>query len=683
MKGKKLFIAGGVLAVIAVGLAVVVLSSRPKVKPAETFKAYQKVWEKQDFKGMYNLLSADAKKKISQDDFVKRYQNIYNGIEAANIKVKYGNIDDIKGENNQADIPFSVNMDTLAGSVQVSKYDMKLKEEKVNDKETWTVDWNQKLIFPNLGDNDKVKVNVTSAKRGQILDRNGKALATNGTLNSIIIIPSKFNTVKDKAVPEIAQILGISQDTINSKLKNAGSSSNYIPLVTLSADDKDKATKLTAIDGVQYMKVQGRIYPGGEAFGSLIGYTGAITAEELKAHTGEGYTAQDKIGKAGLEQVYEKRLRGQKGGEIYIAKDGKTDDASKEVIAKKDAKDGEDITIAVDFDTQQKIYSEMKNDAGASAAINPKTGEILALVSSPSYDSNLFSTYIPDSVSTAWKNAGDKDPFNNRFKAVYSPGSTFKLVTGAIGLKTGAIKADDKIDIKGTSWQKDKSWGSHVVTTLEDPGRPMNLQDAYVYSHNIYFAMAALNIGKDKFESEAKNFGIGEKLPIDYPIAQSQLSNKGLTSDELIADTGYGQGEVLLSPINLALIYSSLANNGDMMTPVLELKGQVTPKVWKEKAIDPTYVKTLTDDLTQVVENPAGTAYTNPAGRVKILGKTGTPELKQNQNDKNAEENGWFVAMNTDNPSFAIAMMIQNVKNRGESHYVVPIVKRIIDDRVK
>ncbi len=652
-----------------------------EVKPSEVFTSYKTYWEKQDFKAMYSLLSTEAKGKITEDAFVKRYQNIYTGIEASNIKLKSENVDAVKPDSSgNTIIPFSVVMDTLAGNVEIPGYKMTLVKEKVDKKNTWTVAWDETLIFPDLGSNDKVKVTTIYPKRGEISDRNGKGLAVNGTVTTIGIVPGKFNAVKDTAIPEIAQILDISQDRITGLLKASTNPDWFVPIVNISSDDKDKSARLTAIAGVQYQKVQGRIYPGGEASGLLVGYIAPITADELNNHKDEGYLSQDKIGKMGLEQVYEKRLRGEKGGEIYIAKDGK--DASKKVIARKEAKDGENIKLSIDYDTQNRIYDKMKNDAGASAAINPKTGEILALVSSPSYDPNLYSTYIPDTIRTAWKNAL-KSPFTNRFKAVYAPGSTFKLVTGAIGLKTGIIKPDEGLNITGKTWQLNKSWGNYNVTRVDDIGRPVTLMDAYIYSDNIYFAMQALKIGKDNFTKEAKNFGIGETLPIDYPVLKSQLSNNGLNSNQLLADTGFGQGEVQLSPLNIALIYSSLANDGDIMTPVLELKGDVTPKVWKEKAVASDNVKTLTDDLAQVVDNPAGTAYTIPSGNTKLLGKTGTAELKKNQNDTNSEENGWFVAMNRDNPTLVIAMLIEDVKNRGESHYVVPIVKSIFDESLK
>ena len=645
-------------------------------KPSETFDSYKTNWEKKDFKSMYNLLSTEVKGKITQDSFVKRYDDIYKEIKAENIKIKSSNMDSLKPDTNKKIlIPFSVVMDTKAGKVEVPGYKMMLKQEKVDKKNEWKVEWEDKLIFPDLGPKDKVIAKTVMPKRGEINDNKGQALAIDGKLKTVGIVPSEFNPVKDTALPQIAEILDISQDRILNLLKASTNPDWFVPIVKLPADEKDKSTKLNAIAGVKFMEAAGRVYPGGEAFGNLIGYIDSILEDEMKKHKDEGYSAQDKIGKMGLEQVYEKRLKGEKGGEIYIAKDGK--DAANKIIVRKEAKDGENIKLSIDFAVQKKIYEVMNGDAGASSAINPKTGEILALVSSPSFDPNLYSTYKPDAIIKKWKDEGDK-AFTNRFKAVYSPGSTFKLVTGAIGLKTGVINPDEALNITGTQWQQ----GNVKVKRVEDIGKPVNLLDAYIHSDNVYFAKQALKIGKENFTKEAKNFGIGDTLPIDYPILKSQISNNGLSSEQLIADTGFGQGEVLLSPLNLSLIYSSLANNGDIMTPVLELKGDVTPKVWKEKAIASANVKILIDDLVQVVENPKGTGHTDAVSKIRLLGKTGTAELKKNQND-DAEENGWFVAMDVENPRLVISMMIENVKKRGESHYVVPLVKKIFDDVLK
>jgi cell division protein FtsI/penicillin-binding protein 2 len=152
-----------------------------------------------------------------------------------------------------------------------------------------------------------------------------------------------------------------------------------------------------------------------------------------------------------------------------------------------------------------------------------------------------------------------------------------------------------------------------------------------------------------------------------------------LTSEALLADTGFGQGEILISPLHLAMMYGSLASNGNIMLPVLEIKNEFSPKVWKEQAIASKDVPLLIEYLRQVVDNPAGTGYTQPSTKTKILGKTGTAELKKSLSDTTAEENGWFVAMNVEQPRLVVAMLIEDVKNRHGSHYVVPLVKKVMD----
>jgi penicillin-binding protein len=459
---------------------------------------------------------------------------------------------------------------------------------------------------------------------------------------------------------------------------NAASNPDWFyPLVTLPADARELAAQLTAIPGVQYQKTEGRIYPAGAAAGLLTGYVGPITAEELAKYGDKGYSATDKIGKMGLEQVYEARLRGVKGGEITLVQ-GESGQI-RDVIARQEAIDGENITVSIDTSVQASLYSSMAANAGAAAAVNPQTGEILALVSTPSFDPNLFQTYVPDTVQKSWNDAV-KSSFTNRFKAGYAPGSVFKLVTAAIGLKTGLLDPAEALAISGLKWQPDASWGEYRVTRVKDIGRPVNLQDALIYSDNIYFARQALKIGRERFEAGAADFGIGTDLPIDYPFVRAQLSNAGLTRDVLVADTGYGQGEVLVSPLHIALFYSALATQGDIMLPVLELRGAVLPQVWQAQAIASRHVPVLTAALLQVVENPAGSGYTRTAYRTRILGKTGTAELKKSLDDTGAQENGWFVAMNVDTPRLTIAMIIEDVKGRGGSHLVVPLVKQAMDE---
>lgn len=677
MKKRFLLIIPVIVIIAAFAVTILIIKNNAANSPYAVFQTYADYWQKQDYADMYEMLSADTKSKITKENFINRYKKIYDGIEAKNIKIIYTKPDSSSSKIKSQEVPFSVKMDTLAGIINISGYKASLVKENQGKKNSYYITWSEKLIFPNMDSEDKVGVTIKEAKRGDILDRNGNVLATDGKLVSIGILPKNFNANKDASIDQMAKILDIPKENISAKLTANTNPEWFVPIITLSKGDPN-IKKLMMISGVVYQDADGRVYPGGEALGRLVGYISTVTAEDLKNNKDGGYTASSKIGKAGLEQVYEKTLKGKNGAEIYIRKIENGNETEQVSIAKSDAKDGENVKLSIDMDLQKKIYSEMKGDSGCSAAINPKTGEILALVSSPSYDSNLFSTYIPQTISNQWKDK-TKDPFTNRFSSSYSPGSTFKLVTAAIGLKQKTLNAAEAVNISGLTWQPDSSWGSYKITRVEDPKRAVNLRDAFVYSDNIYFAMQALKIGKDNFIKGSKDFGIGEALPIDYPITKSQLTSDGsIKNDISLADSGYGQGQVQVSSLHLALIYSALVNNGDIMTPILELKSDTKSSVWKSKAIAPENVKTLVDDLVQVIEDKSGTGHEAKIAGIRVAGKTGTPELKKNANDTTAEENGWFVAFSPDNPKILVAMMIENVKNRGESHYVVPKVRNVL-----
>ena len=649
--------------------------------PQDAFVAYANAWVALDYTGMYRLLSTAAKARVTEEAFVKRYANITSGIEAKNLQI-ITTTAPVPGASpaDPVTVSFTLAMDTLAGNAKITGYQMKLVSETMEGKQTWGVDWSEKLIFPNMEPTDRVRARFLPAKRGTIVDRNNKGLAVNDQQIVIGVVPSRFSAVKAAVIPEMAALLGISADKIERAVAQSTNPDWFVPIVTLPSNATALSAKLTAYDGVQYQRSEGRAYPAGEFAGLLTGYIGPITAEELEKNKDKGYTATDKIGKMGLEQVYEARLRGQPGAEIFLVPGDS--EKVKSLIAYQEPVNGETIRLAIDLDVQQRLFAEMKDEAGAAAAIHPKTGEILGLVSVPSFDPNLLQTYVPDAIRTQW-NTTAKPIFISRFKAGYAPGSVFKLVTASIGLKNGTLKPEEAIPISGLQWQKDTSWGSYKVTRVKDIGRPVNLRDSLVYSDNIYYAMQALRAGQKAYEAGAAAFGIGETLPVDYPFNRSQIANAGLKNEVLLADTGYGQGEVLVSPIHIALFYSALANNGDIPAPVLELKANQAFSVWKPQAIPSEYVPTLTAILREVVDNPSGTGYTKTPTVAKLLGKTGTAELKKSAADTTAQENGWFVAMNVEDPRLTVAMLIEDVKGRGGSHYVVPLVKNVMDDLLK
>lgn len=375
----------------------------------ETFNIYKDYWQKKDYKNMYAMLSNEAKAKISEKNFISRYSNIYDGIEANNISI---NIEDT--DKNAEKIPFSLTMTTVAGKINVKDYDAPMIKEKVDGKKVWTVNWSERMIFPQMEAKDKVRVETIKAKRGEIYDRNKYGLAINDIVVTIGIKPVDFNLNKDENIKKLAKILDVKPSVIEDKLKANSNPEYFVPIVNISADKKDIIADAKQIRGIIHKESEGRVYQGGEAIGPLIGYVADITAEELKKFQGQGYSSTSKIGKRGLEQVYESRLRAKDGKFIYISKQKDGRESEKIQIAKTEPKDGENITLSIDTELQKEIYESMNGDKGASTAINPKTGEVLAMVSSPAFDPNLFTTYAPESIKTQWKK--DKNiQFDNRF----------------------------------------------------------------------------------------------------------------------------------------------------------------------------------------------------------------------------------------------------------------------------
>jgi penicillin-binding protein 3 len=424
---------------------------------------------------------------------------------------------------------------------------------------------------------------------------------------------------------------------------------------------------------VKSPKSETRIYPLKEAAAHLTGYIGPVSADDLKRLKGKGYTAQDWVGKAGFEQVYEEQLRGTAGGIIKILTNEKEE---KTVLAEKEVVNGEDVKTTINSEVQQSIYSQLKGDVGTSSAIHPKTGEVLALVNSPSYNPNEYTLGISNETRKKWAN-DPENPKMNRFKYTYAPGSTLKPLTAAIGLENGTLNPDDVMKVKGKTWKKGESWGNYHVTRVSAVPS-VNLEKALIYSDNIYFAQEALDLGQDQFVSGLKEFGLGEDIPVSYPFVASTIGEKGMTEIQL-ADSGYGQGKIQMSALHVGLSYTPFLNDGNLVAPRLD-QAKADSAIWKENVISPETAKIIRDDLVKVVSSSNGTAHEAYMPKLPLAGKTGTAELKKSNTDKNGMELGWFVAYNTEDPSLLVTMMIEDVKGRGGSHYLVPKVKKVFKE---
>ena len=640
--------------------------------PDERLSKFINLWQDQKFSEMYGYLSKEAKQSITKKDFVSRYEKLYSDLEINDIKVSYkkpSDKEDFK-KKDKASISFSASMNSAAGEIAFDKDAALVKEEK-DKKENWYLNWDTTYIFSDLEKDDKVSIKTIKAERGDIVDKKEKPLATNGTIYEVGLVPEQMGDDKNAAIEQVAKLLDIKQETVEKALQADWVQPSYfVPIKKVAKDDQKLLDKLFAIPGVQKQDTTGRIYPFGEAGAHLIGYVGNITAEELEKQKGKGYSSTDVIGKRGLEQVYEEQLKGKNGVEITIAKA----DGSNVVLAEKPVENGQDIKLTVDADLQKEIYEKMDGEAGTAAAIDPMTGETLALVSSPAYDPNKMVVGLTTKERQNY-NDNKLETFTNRFKLTYAPGSVFKPIVAAGALTEKVITPEETRSITAKSWQKDKSWGSYYVTRVHSSAQPVNLATALLYSDNIYFAQTALDLGKDKYTNEMKKFGFEEELSYPYPIEKSSIGK--LDTDIQLADSGYGQGQVEMSVLHLAAAYSPFLNEGNLIKPILlstEEKGQV----WKKNIISSSTAKTISDDLQQVIESPNGTAHAGEIAGKTLAGKTGTAELKAKQGEKGTE-NGWYVAYDKKNKDFLIAMMIEGVQDKGGSSHVVKKVRKIIE----
>ena len=653
------------LAILAVG-GFLIYSSKA-TKPENILNEYISKINEAKYNEMYEMISNRSKGQITEEDFVKRNKNIYEGIDMSNLKIDIKNIE--KESSKKYAITYITSMNVSGQNISFENRSNIIKEDN-----KLKIDWSSNMIFPNLNGTDKVKVSTSKAIRGKILDRNGKELATNGKISSVGIVPGKLGENKTESINKIAELLNLSSETIENKLKASWvKDESFVPIKNVSMDENDLKEKLLQIKGVMISSTNGRIYPLGEATAHLTGYIQSITKEELEKNP--EYSSTSLIGKTGLEKRYEKELKGKDGIEIYITD---SEGNKKNTIIKKEKVDGENIKITIDSIIQNNLYKELKNDEGLFVVMNHKTGEIIALVSTPSYNVNKMALGVS---SEEWKELqeNEKTPLLARYTQKYCPGSTFKPITGAIGLSTNSLKTTDTFSYSGKSWQKDKSWGDYNITTLTAYSGEKNLKNALIHSDNIYFAQATLQIGKDNFINGLKKLKFGEDIDFEFNLSKSQFSNSDtIKSETLLADSGYGQGQILVNPIHMASIYSSFANNGNMVKPYLEYKENKETEYLAKDVFTKDAVQEIKNDLIQVVENPEGTAKDMKINGITIAGKTGTAELKVSK-DSEGDTIGWFdcFTVNDRNMPYVIVGMVEKAKKNGGSHYVIPMIRRL------
>jgi peptidoglycan glycosyltransferase len=402
--------------------------------------------------------------------------------------------------------------------------------------------------------------------------------------------------------------------------------------------------------------------------GKIVDSAGGVLAESVKTAAGYqrryadrslahvvGY-ASFKYGASGIEAAYADSLIGQDPGDPLATWRAR-------YLGEREPPGA--IVLGIDPKVQKAAVDAIvaTGRKGAIIALDPRTGAIIASVSIPSFDPNPIAD--PTSEDTAWQQVNDNPerPLIDRARSgLYPPGSTFKLVTGAAAVETG-VNPDTKVRVDDP-WQADKSWGDYFVRSSSHAHADFTMADAYRLSENIYFAKIGLQIGGPKLAEYAQRFGIGAAPKCDIPAARGQLSNTGsLDRPTLVADTAYGQGELLTSPLQMALVAATIGRGGVMPIPhyALEVRdgaGNTIRTIAPGAAgqvVRPDTAARIRDYLVGAVEGPGAFAFGAKIAGVRVAGKTGTAE------NPAGAPHGWFVGFApAEAPVVAVAVIIEN-----------------------
>lgn len=652
---KKLIIAI-LIVIIAVGSGVFFYASRDN-QINETIDAIEDKNVKQVFKNS----TYQSKNDNGEVEMTDRPIKIYDSLGVKDINIKDRDIKKVSKDKRQVTAKYEL-------QTNYGKINRDVKLNFIKEDKDWKLDWNQSVIIPGMKKNQSINIEPLKSERGKILDRNNVELATTGTAHEVGIVPNNVSTSDYKA---IAEKLDLSESYIKQQTEQDWvKDDTFVPLKTVQNMNQDTKNFVEKYH-LTTQETESRQYPLEEATTHLLGYVGPINSEELKQKAFKGYKKDAIVGKKGIEKLYDKELQNKDGYRVTII-----DDNNKviDTLIKKKKKDGKDIKLTIDSRVQKSIYNNMKDDYGSGTAIHPQTGELLALVSTPSYDVYPFMNGMSDKDYKKLTE-DDKEPLLNKFQITTSPGSTQKILTAMIGLNNKTLDDKTSYKINGKGWQKDKSWGDYNVTRYEVVNGDIDLKQAIESSDNIFFARVALELGSKKFEEGMKRLGVGEDIPSDYPFYNAQISNKNLDNEILLADSGYGQGEILINPVQILSIYSALENKGNVNAP--HVLKDTKNKVWKKNIISQENIKLLTDGMQQVVNKThREDIYRSYAN---LIGKSGTAELKMKQGET-GQQIGWFISYDKDNPNMMMAINVKDVQDKGMASYNAKISGKVYDD---
>jgi len=545
----------------------------------------------------------------------------------------------------------------------------------------WKLQVVQSGHFADLAEKNRIRYIPIIAPRGAMLDREGRVLADSYPSFSILLLRDDPKQL-ERNLPRIEDGLGISADDLRGELDDARSEPKFQPIVIKpAASEADIAfveSHRADLPMLELMMVQRRRYPHGEMLANTIGYVGEVSPQDLAANP-DKYRPGDIVGKAGLEKEYNDQIVGTDGlRRVVVNSVGKMVRTLDDV----EAIPGKPIQLTIDYDLQSVAEADFANKEGALIAMDARTGEVLAVVSRPTFDPNDFAVRIP-SKEWAELNSDPQTPLLNRaIQAQLAPGSVFKVVMATAMLESKAIPANYTVYCPGSATFYGRLFHCDHAHGMVD------LHKGIVASCDVYFYNVGKLLGIDRISHYATALGLGRRTGIDLPGEEPGLIPSEDWVERVYHHKWYpgstisvsiGQGAVMATPVQLARMIAAVASGGTLIRPhLLKNANEPPPEVFP---LSDDTVKQITDALWGVVNEPDGTtSETVKLQNIDFSGKTGTAQTEsfalQNKLGKHLKENGWFIGLAPRrNPEIVVAALVQGA---GWGSSVAPIVRDVV-----
>jgi penicillin-binding protein 2 len=642
---------------------------------------FLEMWNNRDYSGMYAMLAPTSRDAISEEEFIKTYTDTAASMTLDSIE--YGILSALVNPTS-AMVGYQVVYKTNMFGDLIRKMEMSLMAEGGQ----WLVQWESGLIMPELSGGKKLALSIVPPTRGDIYDNNGDIIAANADAVALGVVPDQ---VGEDQIGNLAGLLslvtGIPTNMIVETINTGGGS--YVPIGEISAQTyAQRYTALNSFSGLVINEYTSRYYYNQGVAPQVIGYLLSISPEQYDDYRQRGYAGDEKVGAAGLEKWGEEYLRGKPAAELYVVN---ADGTYSTMLGRSDPKAADTIYTTIDKDLQLLVQKALYGFTGAIVVIEVDTGRVLAMASSPSFDPNNF---MPQNYNSQWVlsdlvNDQGYPLWNRAAQSAYPLGSVFKLVTSAAALESGLYTPDSRFECTsqftelpgfvGNDWTYDKEL---------PPSGNLTLVEGIMRSCNPWFYHLGLDLYRQKgatYLSEwAREFGFGAATDIGA-VAEEVGQINDPTTEGAAVQMGIGQGDMLVTPLQVANMVASIANGGTLYRPqiiekITSLDGtalqEFTPEVIREIPVKDSTLEAIKQGMELVVRNERGTAYRRFLGMTTpIYGKTGTATTSIE------DPHSWFAgftdANNPDKPDIAVAVVLEFAGDG--SAYAAPVFRRVIE----